>query len=253
MKRTHVVPHVFETKGGLAGKHFVMPHVFEQKGRMMIVAGGPALHLHTDDLGNTLALTDDSGAVVERYDYDDYGWPSFLNPDGVPTLETSSGVGNPILFRGMEWDSETGLYLASKRFGIGTTAPEAPLGTFFDPQTGRATRGKVKTVKDMGGSATAFAGNNPWTGGSPSAMKKGTVKFFNETKGFGRVTGEASSLIVPVAMDKGLRFRGSAAKVSHNILKSYFETGDIPTQDQFGTLLDRSAKHTKTGHVTLLK
>ena len=28
-------------------------------------------------------------------------------------------------------------------------------------------------------------GNNPWSGGSPSAMQTGKVKFFNETKGFG--------------------------------------------------------------------
>jgi hypothetical protein len=37
----------------------------------------------------------------------------------------------------------------------------------------------------FGANDFTFAGDNPWTGNSPSKMKKGTVKFFNETKGFG--------------------------------------------------------------------
>jgi cold shock CspA family protein len=44
----------------------------------------------------------------------------------------------------------------------------------------------------------SFAGNNPWSGGgagSGSRMKTGTVKFFNETKGFGRSTGDGNSNI----------------------------------------------------------
>jgi len=61
-----------------------------------------------------------------------------------------------------------------------------------------------------------------------------------------------SSLIVPVAMDKGLRFRGSPPRFpehSQSLLRNRRQT----TQAQFNALLDRSAKHTKTGHVTLMK
>ncbi|MFO1476622.1 MAG: DUF6531 domain-containing protein [Verrucomicrobiota bacterium] len=134
-----------------------------------------------DDLGNTLALADAGGAVLERYEYDDYGAPQFLTSDGLPMVggdglpAKSSSVGNPFLFHGMEWDPETALYLNPLYKGSGSGSN--PL--YEDPKTGRATRGKVKSVRDMGGS---FDGNNPWSGGAE--MKGGTVKFFNVAKGF---------------------------------------------------------------------
>ncbi len=196
---------------------------------------GQDYFLHTDDQGNTLALTTTNGAVVERYDYDDYGQPQFLGADGTPLVggdgmpATASAAGNPFLFHGMEWDSETGLYLASKRFGMGgETAPECPLGVYFDPQTGRAVRGKVKTVRNTG-NGRGLAGNNPWTGDSPSAMEKGKVKFFNDAKGFGRVAGGGGG---------GGGGCGGFAIETRDILKSFFETGDKPTQAQFSTLID---------------
>jgi hypothetical protein len=47
-----------------------------------------------------------------------------------------------------------------------------------------------------------------------------------------------------------LGLRGAAIE-SRDTLKTYFETGDVPTQDQFMSVT--SSKHTKTGHVTLMK
>ena len=57
----------------------------------------------------------------------------------------------------------------------------------WNRQTGRAIRGKVKIIKDMGGSSRVLEGNNPWSGGGDGGemQKKGTVKFFNDPKGFG--------------------------------------------------------------------
>jgi YD repeat-containing protein len=145
---------------------------------------GQPQYYHCDDLGNVLALTDANGAVVERYDYDDFGLPVFLSTDGLPTGETESGVGNPFLFHGMEWEAELGWYHV-RDYNWRSSG-----GQFLDPQTGRASHGKWKTFRGTG-TGRSFSGNNPWSGGgSPSAMKKGTVKFFNETKGFGRVVGD---------------------------------------------------------------
>ncbi len=50
--------------------------------------------------------------------------PIFLSTDGLPTGETESGVGNPFLFHGMEWDTGIGFYRQAS-------------GGYFDPQTGR--------------------------------------------------------------------------------------------------------------------
>ena len=132
-------------------------------------ATGVPTFLHADDLGNTLALTDAGGNVTERYDYDDFGTPSFLTNDGFPIPGANvSPAGNPFLFHGMEWDAETGLYFSgTKRFGIGDTAPECPLGKYFDPQTGRGTTPvpNLPPIPGMcpGRSAYTFAGDNPWS------------------------------------------------------------------------------------------
>ncbi len=150
---------------------------------------GVPQYYHADDLGNTLALTDAGGNVLERYAYDDYGQPQFLDANGSPLVGsdgqpvTASPLGNPFLFQGMEWDGETGL------LGDGG-------GNYFDPLPASALRGKVKTIKDMGNNGRAFECNNPWSGsaggGGGGQMQKGTVKFFNNAKGFGMVVGGGS-------------------------------------------------------------
>ena len=92
-----------------------------------------------------LALTDASGDVVERYDYDDYGAVTFLAADGTPLVDggglpvTSSPAGNVYCWGGLRLDAETGLHNDDG-------------GDYLEPQTGRAVRGKVKTIRDMGGS-----------------------------------------------------------------------------------------------------
>ncbi len=69
-------------------------------------------------------------------------------------------------------------------------------------------RRKVKVIKDMGGSSRAFEGNNPWSGGGGTEMKKGTVKFFNEAKGFGMAVGGGTTLSYTATKGKS----GSASR-----------------------------------------
>jgi hypothetical protein len=220
VKRTYVMPHVFEQKGSASFRRtHVVPHILERKGGILFTAGGEVFHFHCDELGNTLALTDAGGKVVERYDYDDCGAPIFLSPDGVPTGEAESGVGNPFLFHGLAWEPQTGLYRCS-------------LGEYFDPRSGESTSrlgpggmpNRISmnvTVPRQTQGATfgekVNAGVNPWSSVSGGRMQKGTVKFFNETKSFGFAAADSRNitvkLIVPIAMDKGLRFavRGGGA------------------------------------------
>jgi hypothetical protein len=119
--------------------------------------------------------------VLERYDYDDYGAVTFLTSDGTPSGSSSSAVGNVYCWNGLRLDTETGLH--------GDNA-----GGYFEPQTARYMDNPMKASR-FSLMPQNSAPNNPWSSGSggPVAMKNGTVKFFNEAKGFGRFIGRGNT------------------------------------------------------------
>jgi YD repeat-containing protein len=175
--------------GGILNQSYVhttgLKEEIRENDNVVFTATGEAHYYHCDDLGNTLALTDAGGTVLERYAYDDYGQPKFLSADGTSLVGsdgqpvTSSPLGNPFLFHSLMWDGETGL------LGDGG-------GDYFDPQSGRylfGLRGAslIAGAVGKGRAMLGFTGNNPWSGGG-GEMQKGTVKFFNEAKGFGFMT-----------------------------------------------------------------
>jgi RHS repeat-associated protein len=62
-----------------------------------------------DALGSTIAVTDASGAVLERvYYFDAFGTPTFRSGTGVQLPDTSTGT--RFLFTGREWFARLGLY-----------------------------------------------------------------------------------------------------------------------------------------------
>ncbi len=63
---------------------------------------------HQNSLGSVAAITDNTGAVAERYEYDAYGRPSIY--DGSYNLRTVTAIGNSYMFTGREYDAETGYY-----------------------------------------------------------------------------------------------------------------------------------------------
>jgi YD repeat-containing protein len=143
-------------------------------GVIQMQRNGKPYYYHTDDQGNVLALTTTGGAVAERYDYDDFGAVTFLTTDGVPTTATSSSVGNVYCWGGLRLDSETGLHCDD---GAG----------YLETASGRCLAHAQDDLQRTGSIVQLLTRNNPWSGSGPVAMKTGTVKFFNETKGFGRM------------------------------------------------------------------
>ena len=89
--------------------------------------GSNTYYYHKNHLGSVVALTDGSGNLVERYEYDPYGQPSFF--DVNDNALSQSAVGNSILFTGRDYDVETGLYYYRAR------SMHTSLGRFlqFDP------------------------------------------------------------------------------------------------------------------------
>jgi RHS repeat-associated protein len=83
----------------------------------------------TDHLGSVLAITDDSGAVVETYQYDAYGRTTVYDADGTPMDE--SALGNRFAFHGREVCWTTGLMLLRARWYdpvIGRWLSKDPIG-----------------------------------------------------------------------------------------------------------------------------
>jgi RHS repeat-associated protein len=79
-------------------------------------------------LGSVVALTDGGGNLVERYEYDPYGRPSFF--DANDNALNQSAVSNAILFTGRDYDTETGLYYYRARTmhpGLGRFMQHDPL------------------------------------------------------------------------------------------------------------------------------
>jgi RHS repeat-associated protein len=96
---------------------------------------------HADSLGSVMAVTNAAGAVVTRYEYQDFGEPSF----------SGSSIGNPYLFAGARYDS-FGLYHLRTRH--------------LDPRAGRfITRDTVGIWEDLAslGNGATYAANNPQT------------------------------------------------------------------------------------------
>jgi RHS repeat-associated protein len=115
-----------------------------------------------DDLYNVVALADATGAVVERYTYDDYGAPTVWVEDGqnpgtwientTATGAPVSNVGNPFMFTGRRWDEVLALYDYRTRY--------------YNPYLGRFLRidtiGLWRDANNLG-NPYAYVGNNPWS------------------------------------------------------------------------------------------
>jgi RHS repeat-associated protein len=161
--------------------------------------GGPPVETdyfyHSDDQGTIWAVTDDTGAVVERYDYEDYGRSYALDASGVPLPDGAgaagrSAIGNRYRFTGREFDEETGLYWYRTRY--------------YDPRAGRFTsRDTIGIWGDPAnlGNGQAYVGNNPWTFVDPHGLFVGTgARKFLEKLGdiVDRVEQTIADLIEPV-------------------------------------------------------
>lgn len=114
---------------------------------------GADSYYHADDQGSVLALTDAAGAVIERYDYTDFGRP--VNGTTFGRFVASS-VDNPYYFTGRRRDDETKWYYYRTRYFVpkwGRFTTRDTIGIWGDP----ANRGNGYT----------YLNNNPWSANDP--------------------------------------------------------------------------------------
>jgi len=80
---------------------------------------------------NVTALTDNTGAVVERYEYDPYGMTTILDANFANDADGVSDYLNPITYAGYRADAETGHYQVRHRYydpGLGRWVTRDPIG-----------------------------------------------------------------------------------------------------------------------------
>ncbi|MCJ7484235.1 MAG: RHS repeat-associated core domain-containing protein, partial [Thermodesulfovibrionales bacterium] len=97
-------------------KQYIYGNGIDELLRLDVYSGATSApyYVHTNDIGSTTAITDSTGALVERVSYDTFGLPSFTDATGQP-IATSS-IGNMTLFQGREYDSELNLYNYRARY-----------------------------------------------------------------------------------------------------------------------------------------
>jgi len=86
-------------------------------------------YYHADGLGSIVALSDNTGAIVETVEYQAYGKPVFKDASG--TIIAKSAIGNHYSYTSREYDDETGLFYYRARYYDATTGrflQEDPIG-----------------------------------------------------------------------------------------------------------------------------
>jgi len=94
--------------------------------------GGQTYHYHRDALGSITEVSDGSGQIVERYEYDAYGEVTiYIYDNGEWIAQIDSAIGNRYLFTGREYDPESGNYYYRARIyspALGRFLGMDPLG-----------------------------------------------------------------------------------------------------------------------------
>ncbi|MDD2710288.1 MAG: hypothetical protein PHV34_20080 [Verrucomicrobiae bacterium] len=116
------------------------------------IIGGVDYYFSQDILGNVIALTDASGALVEQYWYDIYGKPT-IKDGSYQTLTTAK---TPFLFAGREYDGETGLYHYRARA--------------YSPDLGRFLQSDPIDFEGGDSNLYRYCGNNPVNWRDPSGL-----------------------------------------------------------------------------------
>jgi RHS repeat-associated protein len=113
-------------------------------------------YYYRDGQGSVSAVTDNSGNVLEAYEYTAQGWFQITNGSG--TVLSATGIGNDFMYTGQLYDAETGNYFCNARY--------------YNPRLGRfISRDPLSGAEfSQGTNLYAYCGNDGVNGVDPSGM-----------------------------------------------------------------------------------
>ncbi len=120
---------LLDYENGVLNKHYTQGPNIDEHLAMTNIIEGQSYFYHTDSLGSTTAITDESGNIVETYDFSVYGIPTIRDNQEIVIGEST--IGNKYLHSGREFDYLTGFYYHRARYrdpSLGIWLSKDPIG-----------------------------------------------------------------------------------------------------------------------------
>ena len=150
----------------LDGRHAITAeyiHGLEIDEPLFMIRGGSTYYYHRNHLGSIVALSNDAGAVVQRYAYDAYGNTYYFNATGVQT--TTPTIKNPFTFTAREYDEDVDMFDNRARW--------------YNHKTGRFVSADPIVESTSSKNAYIYTENNPINATDPT----GLICVFRQTGG----------------------------------------------------------------------
>lgn len=153
--------------------------------------------------------------------------PFALHAQSSSDVPQGTETGQIAHWDGTTWVVDSGLYVHQRRFGIGDSQPEAPLGITASPS------GRIAAIKLRGdlppltrSYSISGAGANGNALGFNEVVNDSTRSRLVIQEGTGHLGIGSDDPPAPLSIE------------SREVLKTYFQTGDIPTQNDFAFTSD---------------